>query len=600
MERAPGRFLALWTTAALAAVAVLLASSDLTRFDLGVLLAAVALVTLAEFVVVYIDVGRAGAAFTLSEAAITGAFLVVAPIHVVAAAAAAMLLAHLPRRLSVDKVLFNVSQVTVATTAAALVIDAMPDLGPVIGQRSIAAVVLGMAVYATVNTLAFRSLVQRIGGKDGLTDLDEQVPLTLASMLGTIAVGIVAAALWVTNAFLIPLLLVPVLAIQVAARSSLAAAELVTSVRAERDRLDQVVQGASDGILLLDAQGTLQLWNPALEALTGIHPDQAIGSPVAELLTDEIRTDSDTVSDRWLLDDPDTVATGDRRITARWRHRSGETREVQEQHTLLFDGRGNVVGDVVLVRDVTREAELERLRADFVARVSHELRTPLTPIRGFIQLLLRRGERITPDQRHDVLTSMLERTDRLGEVIEDLLLVTELERGRLDGVVDPQPVALPELLDQLVTDSRQRSPDRTIDLRLPDPPIHVWADPVRLRQALSAVLDNALRYSPEDRPITISATTNGREATVHVIDAGPGIPPAQRERIFERFQRLEDPLTMRTGGVGLGLFIARQLAEAMGGRLELFDATAGNTDLGLSLRLAEGTGVEDQGTADRA
>jgi len=589
VERAPGRFLALWTTAALAAVAVLLASTELERFDPTVLLATIALVTLAELVVVYIDVGRAGAAFTLSEAALTGAFLVVAPVHVVAAAAAAMLLAHLPRRLSTDKILFNVSQVTVATTAAALTIQAMPDLGPVIGERSIAAVVLGMGVYAVTNTLAFRALVRRIGGQDGLADFDDQVPLTLASMLGTIAVGIVAAALWVTAAFLIPLLLVPVLAIQVAARSSLAASALVGSVRAERDRLDQVVQGASDGILLLDEHGVVQLWNPAVEALTGVAPEQAIGAPIGDVLTDRVRTDAPAVTDRWLLDDPEVVATGHRRIAARWRHLRGDVRDVQEQHTLLYDSRGNVSGDVVLVRDVTRETELERLRADFVARVSHELRTPLTPIRGFIQLLLRRSDRLTADQQHEVLSSMLERTDRLGEVIEDLLLVTELERGRLDGVVDPHPVALTELVTQLIADVRHRTPDRTIDVDLPDMPARVWADPARLRQALTAVLDNALRYSPEGRPITITAETNGQEVTVHVIDQGPGIPASQRDRIFEHFQRLEDPLTMRTGGVGLGLFIARQLTEAMGGRLELYDASPGHTDLGLSLHVVEET-----------
>ncbi len=583
MERAPGRFLALWTAAALAAVAILLLSSDLTRFDVTVLLALVAIVTLAEFIVVYIDVGRAGAAFTLSEAAITAGFLVVAPIHVVLASAVAMLAGHLPRRLSADKVLFNVSQVTVATSAAAIVLDATPDLGPLVGERSITAIVLGMGVYAAVNTLAFRGLVSRIGGPGGLADFDQQVPLTLTSMLGTVAVGIVAASLWVTQPFLIPLLLVPVLAIQVAARSSLAAAELVASVRAERDRLDQVVRGASDGILLLDEEGVLRLWNPALEDLTGIPAETAIGTRAADLLTPDLREGPTPVVARWLLDDPDVIATGQTRLEARWRGTAGEPHDVQENHALLFDGRGNVVGDVVLVRDVSREAELERLRADFVSRVSHELRTPLTPIRGYVQLLLRRGDRLGREQQREALSSVLERTDHLAEIIEDLLLVTELERGQLDGIITTRETEVRQIVARLATEAAERSPDRRIELQLPDGEVTAQGDPLRLRQAVNALLDNALRYSPTEEPVTVSLDDDGAEVTIRVIDRGPGVPSTQQERIFERFQRLEDPLTMRTGGVGLGLSIARQLAEGMGGRLELIDSHPGHSEFVLSL-----------------
>ena len=583
MDRTTTRYFAAWASAAVVALAIVLLSSDLAAFELSTFVTLIVIIAAAEFVVVHIDLGRAGAIFTLSEAAITAGLLLVPPIHVVAAASVAMLIALVPRRLTAEKVLFNVSQLTTATCAAALVVLATPDLGPVVGDRAPTTVVLGMAAYAVVNTLAFRGLVSRVAGLEGVADFDEQAPLTLASLFGTVAVGIVAAALWGTQPWLIPLLLVPVIAIQLAGRSSLAKASLVGTLRAERDRLEQVVLGASDGILLLDAEATIRVWSPALEELTGIASADAIGHPVAQLLTPARRLTERPVEGRWLID----VADPDRRrhrFQVRWRAADGNLRDVQEDHALLFDDRLHCTGDVVVLRDVTREAELERLRADFVARISHELRSPLTPIRGFVQLLLRRGDRLTDDQQHEALTSVLDRTDRLREVIEDLLLVTQVERGQLDGVVNASATPVGEILVKVVDEATAREPHRMIDLTL-DPTVpDAWADSPRLRQAVGALIDNALRYSSVDDPVTVTLQGDAQQVTIRVLDHGPGIPTSQRARIFEQFERLEDPMTMRTGGVGLGLFIARRVTEAMGGRLELERSERGHTVFALHLR----------------
>jgi signal transduction histidine kinase len=289
---------------------------------------------------------------------------------------------------------------------------------------------------------------------------------------------------------------------------------------------------------------------------------------------------------RWLIDDAD-AAERRHRFLVRWRSVSGEVRDVQEDHALLFDERGNCTGDVVLVRDVTRETEFERLRSDFVARVSHELRTPLTPIRGFVQLLLRRGDRMTAEQHRDALTSVLDRTNHLGDVVEDLLLVTQMERDQLDGVVTPAALSVGDSLTTIVEEATAREPHRMIDLSLDPTTPHVWADGARLRQAVSAVVDNALRYSPVDEPVSLRLDQEEGTVCIRVHDHGPGIPPSHRDQVFERFQRLEDPMTMRTGGVGLGLFIARRLTEAMGGSLELERSAPGDTVFTFRLRAAE-------------
>jgi K+-sensing histidine kinase KdpD len=192
----------------------------------------------------------------------------------------------------------------------------------------------------------------------------------------------------------------------------------------------------------------------------------------------------------------------------------------------VFDDRGRCTGDVVVVRDVSRQQELERLRSDFVARVSHELRTPLTPIRGFASVLLRRGQDLGEAQRSEALERIVERADHLGEVVEDLLLVTRWtagsstsssipsggrlggREGRRGGVAGLAPGAHVTLDHPR---HRRRWPTRTAP-----------ADP-------AGVLDNAERYTPDDTPIEVEVDEVGDDVRVRVIDHGPGIPREHHE-----------------------------------------------------------------------
>ena len=585
--RSTATYLGGWLLAALVAgVVTVVAFADQT-FDPRLALLVAGLITVAELIVIPVKLGRTGAAFTLSEAGIVAGFLLVDPAYVVLGTAVATVVAHLPQHVSGDKVLFNVSQVVVCTAGAGLAMSAVPAVGPTIGQGSLLAGMGAMVVYAGLNTAAFRGLIRRVAGDDARDAFDEQAPMTLASMFGTVAVGIVAAHLWVTQPVLIVLLLAPLLAIQIAARSSLRTEALVTTLREERDQLEQVVLGASDGILLLDDEAAVRLWSPALERLTGIPAHQAVGQPIEQILTDDRRltvgTD-DVVRGRWLMEHD-----GERRsrLDARWVAAEGQVRDVQEEHALLYDSRGRCTGDVVLVRDVSRERLLERSRGDFVARVSHELRTPLTPIRGYVHLLLRRGDRLTAQQWSDALNRVLERTDRLGELIEDLLLVTQLERGDMDSIVALQPCELGTVATQVVRTMRERFDSRQIILDLDPETPPAKADPTRVRQIVSALLDNALRYSPPEAPVTICLSGQDDAVRLQIIDHGPGVRPGDQERIFERFQRLEDPLVMQTTGVGVGLFIARRLAEAMGGEIELRANDGGGSIFALVLPCIE-------------
>ena len=577
MGSATHRYLAGWIALATAAAGGVLAAAGWTPPDpSGLLLFAVA-VAVAERVELEFNFERADAGYTLIEAAITAGLLLLAPVHVILGAMVGMGLAQLTLAAPPQKLAFNVAQTAAATSGAALVMLAVPAVGPLVAGRPLLGAIGGMSVYVVVNMLAMAGLVQRLAGREASEAFQAQIPVTAATMLGTTAVGVVLAALWTTQPVLVPFLLAPAAAIHLAARGSIRAANLLERTRAEHERLERVVDGASDGILLLDRAGTVQVWNPAMERLTGLPGQLTVGRQIHRVLTDQVRVADDAVEPGWLATRAHAGQGAPvRDAEAQLRHLDGTLRAVRESHALVFDDRGRCTGDVVVVRDVSRQQELERLRSDFVARISHELRTPLTPIRGFASVLLRRGPDLTDEQRREALERIVERADHLGEVVEDLLLVTQVDRRELDELVHPHAVALGPLVEQAVEGLRARAPERTVTVSVTPGTGEALADPERTLQILDAVLDNADRYTPPDAPVEVEVDEDGDDVRVRVIDHGPGIPRQHHETVFEQFQRLENPLTMRTGGVGLGLFLGRRLAEAMHGRLEIEPPRSGH------------------------
>ena len=332
-------------------------------------------------------------------------------------------------------------------------------------------------------------------------------------------------------------------------------------------KLQAVVDQSSDGILVLDGEGVVQLWSPALEALTGTDEASATGQPLSSLL--RVLGSDGTACDafeagRALLTPASTQATVELTLL----REDGEQRVVRCAHAGAFDDDDGVLTrDVVIVHDVTRERQVERLKADFIATVSHELRTPVTPIKGYADLLRRRGDSMTPERRDECLTVIGDRCDHLARLVEDLLLAS-----RISATESSSPAQITMSRDDLVTLTRRAAGDYGTDservrLDLPDGTATVACDPVRVVQVLTNLVGNALKYSADGTPVDVVLTVADGTASVRVSDHGRGIPADQLERVFEKFHRVEDPLRMTTGGTGLGLYIARHLATAMGGSL---------------------------------
>ncbi|GIM63936.1 hypothetical protein Aau02nite_07250 [Amorphoplanes auranticolor] len=344
----------------------------------------------------------------------------------------------------------------------------------------------------------------------------------------------------------------------------------------ETSKLQAVVEQSAEGIMVIDGDGTVQVWSRALADITGVDAAEATGRPLAEVL------DVPVEEERRLLmpvsvEQPKTVAE----LTAR--RRDGDQRRLRLAHSAVFTA-GLLVRDVVVISDLTREYRTERLKSDFIAMVSHELRTPLTPIIGYVDLLRSRGERMTPQKRLDALNLIGDRAGHLSRLVEDLLLASRF--GDNPDDVSLQVSEGTHDLDALATQAARDLGSQRVVLDLPPGPVPAHCDDGRALQVLANLIGNGLKYSAEDTEVTVGMRLDGTRVHVDVRDRGRGIPADQLAKVFDKFHRVEDPMTMSTSGTGLGLFIARRLARAMGGDVTVVSTLNSGSVFTLSLNRA--------------
>jgi PAS domain S-box-containing protein len=340
--------------------------------------------------------------------------------------------------------------------------------------------------------------------------------------------------------------------------------ELYRAAENERAQLRDIVGHSSDGIYTVGPDRTVKSWNAAMVALTGYEEDEAVGQRCFNLLR---ARDADGV-DMCAADCPilAAAASGHEEVRdASVLNKEGLARWIRYAHAPIVAADGDMDADVVVVRDVTRERQTDELKADFVASVSHELRTPLTPIKGFLMTLLREDRDFAQDRRREYYKLMLMQSQRLERLIEDLLEVTRLEAGA--GLVDATAIDAVDLVRQVVDRFTSEDPDRTVHVAAPDHAVYCRGDWMRIDQVLGNLLSNALRYAPPHEPVEVRLVPQGREVVFEVRDWGPGIPIDEQSRIFERFHRVGHYMTREPGGAGLGLYLAKRLVEAMGGRI---------------------------------
>ena len=233
------------------------------------------------------------------------------------------------------------------------------------------------------------------------------------------------------------------------------------------------------------------------------------------------------------------------------------------------------------MRDITRFREAEELKSTFISIISHELRTPVALIKGYVGTLRREDAEWDPEVVRDSLAVIEDESDRLADLIDDLLEASRLQAGALTLTLSQIDLRL--LASRQAERFATQTEDHTFEVEIPEDFPIIEGDEERLTQLLNNLLSNAVKYSPEGGKIVMSGRELADEVVMCVCDEGPGIRPADRERIFERFYRAEE-IADSTQGAGLGLYLARAIAEAHGGNIWVDETVGSGTQICFSLK----------------
>jgi signal transduction histidine kinase/DNA-binding response OmpR family regulator len=327
-----------------------------------------------------------------------------------------------------------------------------------------------------------------------------------------------------------------------------------------------LLDASVDGIRLVDLEGRTLLANSVIVHLTtqifGIPNDATLqeGRAIADRLTDPAAYIATMEA---IAADPHCATQDDFELA--------DVRRAFQRHTgPVRDSAGELIGRIIVVREITAEREAARLKSELVATVSHELRTPLTGVLGFAELLMHHGLDEATSKRY--LETIHSEAQRLTALVDDFLDVQKMEAGRFTLALES--FELGELLGHQVELFGAQSAIHTLELAAVDEPLAMVGDRNRVGQVIANLLSNAVKYAPAGGTVTITATPREGFARVQISDCGLGIPASQQAQVFTRFFRADSSDTRAIGGTGLGLALCHEIVTAHGGRIG-FESTEG-------------------------
>ncbi|MBW3620890.1 MAG: hypothetical protein KY461_11640 [Actinobacteria bacterium] len=548
------RYVAGWSLVAVLSAVV--AAGSVLRYGsvpwlvVGLLLLALVVANLLE---VRTRVGPTMESSTFMEIAAVPTMLLLDPhVAVLVTFAAAVVSESLLTR-DLMKHVFNVGWQVAAMVVGAATYSLLTD-GPFAGTPAqVAAALVASAAFVLVNHLAFSGLLAILSGRRVRTIALEELPSSTRDNYGAAVIGVLVGVLLEHVAIAVPLVLL--LGVMLRQRQ-LARSDGYERLAAERDRLDRTVAGSSDGVVLLEGSGRVEVWNPAMAALTGVPQERAVGAVLVDLGWERLlgsRTDADEELRLELADGVLAVRCA-------------------------VVGTGPHSSTVITVRDVSREAELTRIREDLVMRISHELRTPLTSLEGFLEVLSEHWHGLDDDGRRELVAASRRGSRRLARLVANLMVWAGIESrtGDTERDVATEPVAvLRDALDEVgVTDAR-------IEI---EEGVAVAAREEDVRTILVNLLSNATLYGAA--PIDVAVRRRGSEVALVVTDAGPGLPLAFQARSFEPFSQATVGLQRTAKGLGMGLAIVRSLATSNGGDVRYEDVPLGGARFTVTLPAA--------------
>jgi len=350
--------------------------------------------------------------------------------------------------------------------------------------------------------------------------------------------------------------------------------EQMGKISAERNRLDTILRGMGEGVIVTDTSGNITLANPAFRAIFAL-VEELEGKSLLEItrqpamhntLKKTLETREETVEEMSVL------VPEEKHLLTHW---------------VPLREEGELLGSVAVFHDISDLKRLEEIRKDFVANVSHELRTPVSVIKGFAETLLNEGDALQPEKKTRFLNIIHNHAERLASLISDLLTLSRMESGAME--LEPAPVNILGAVTRAFRLMERTAEEKGISLiqepSLADAP-QALADTAKLDQVLINLLDNSVKFTPAGGSVTVSAVQLGSLIKINVTDTGIGIPPRDLPRIFERFYRVDPARSREMGGTGLGLAIVKHIVQAHGGTVSVDSSPGKGATFSFTLKKA--------------
>lgn len=349
-------------------------------------------------------------------------------------------------------------------------------------------------------------------------------------------------------------------AVEVKTREATTVRQKYQETLAQKEQTEAVMQSMAEGLVVVNQRGEVVFLNPAAEKLLGVDKQTKLGKPLNDGLRDE-----------QLLSLVKSPSGDGRAKEVELSSQQTESKRVlRSSNAVVEDESGKTIGMVSVLTDVTKQRELDRMKADFVSGVTHELRTPLVAMKHSMDVMLDPSAGALSETQRNFLNITQRNLDRLNTMINDLLDLAKLEAKKLP--ITPQPSSIEDIIRRTCDLLRAWADSKSVTLAASNGPAlpAISLDPSRIEQVLTNFIGNAIKFTPKGGSVTVEAALvdGGASVEVGVRDTGPGIAKTDLPKLFQKFQQLPGARAIGdTKGTGLGLAIAKELVELHGGRI---------------------------------
>ncbi len=346
----------------------------------------------------------------------------------------------------------------------------------------------------------------------------------------------------------------------------------------EKSKLGEVLSSIVDGIIAIDFNKNIILSNKSASEITGFTQAELVGHPVDQLI--HLFTDSEEIVSK-------TYCSNSFNQVAKLVGKDGKQTKVNLSTAQLSGSVQTNVSCILIMHDIAKEEELEKMRLDFVSMASHELRTPLTSIIGYLSVFINENTGKVEKGELDLLNKSLTSAKQLLTLVSNLLNVNKIEREQMS--VMPQPLDYLPIVSKVVEDLKAQAVQKNVVLSF-NPPTSlpkVLADPIRTPEVITNLVANAINYTNSGGKVKVSVETSPNELITNISDTGVGIPGEAIPHLFNKFFRVSNLTQQASKGTGLGLYISKSIVEKLGGRIWVESKTGVGSKFSFTLPLAE-------------